>query len=164
MSGWKSSSGLSDDTALVKLYPSVNHKEEWQEEAEERDTSLSRYLQELIQEARYLRRQGQLKLGDRRKVEELQEEIEELETQLENRSTQQVTPESTGLVDEELVADVLSENYQSLDQLLQELVTHPEFQRQVRLDLETALYSLGDDAEAVFRRGKGWKTSDGGDQ
>lgn len=164
MTGWKSSSGLSDETALVKLYPSENHKETWREEAEERDTSLSRYLQELVQEARYLREQGRLKLGDRRKVEELQEEVEELERQLENQSTQQVASESPDLVDEELVTDVLSENYQSLDQLLQELVTHPEFQRQVRLDLETVLYSLGDDAEAVFRRGKGWKTNSGGDQ
>jgi predicted nuclease with TOPRIM domain len=125
---------------------------------------MSQYLQELVQEARYLREQGQLKLGDKRKVEQLQERINELENQLESQSNTQVTSH-TETVDEELAAKVLSDNYTPLDQLLQDLLEHPEFRQSVRLDLETSLYKLGDQAKAVFRRGNGWKTqSKKGDQ
>jgi len=162
MSGWKSSSGISDDTALVKLYPPETHKETWQNEAEERGTSMSQYLQELVQEARYLREQGQLKLGDKRKVEQLQERINELESQLENQSSTKVTS-TTETVDEELAAKVLSDQYTPLDQLLQDLLQHPEFRQSIRLDLEASLYKLGDQAQVVFRRGNGWKHN-GGDE
>lgn len=162
MSDWKSSMGLSEDTALVKLYPPESHKATWQTEAEKRDVSMSRYLQELIQEARYPREQGQLKLGDRRKVEQLEEEIEELERQLENRSSTQVTSQSR--VEPEFAREVLSDNYTPLDQLLNQLLQHPEFKKQIRLDLETCLYQLGDQAQVVFRRGKGWKHNSGGEK
>ncbi|WP_239639953.1 hypothetical protein [Haloferax gibbonsii] len=70
MTGWKSSSGISADTALVKLYPPETRKEAWRVEAEERGALMSQYLQDLAQEARYLREQGQVKLGDKRKAEQ----------------------------------------------------------------------------------------------
>jgi hypothetical protein len=43
---------LDDETAKAQLYPHEDHKEEWQQEAEEGGQSLSRYLYDLIQEAR----------------------------------------------------------------------------------------------------------------
>ncbi|ELY27708.1 hypothetical protein C499_09062 [Halogeometricum borinquense DSM 11551] len=147
----------------MKLYPPETHKETWKAEAEERGTSMIQYLQDLIQEARYLREQGQLKLGDKRKVEQLQQRVEELEQQLESQSSNRVTSQ-TQTIDEELVEKILSENYTPFDQLLEELLKQPEFRRRVRLDLETGLYKLGDEARVVFRRGKGWKHNSGGDK
>jgi predicted nuclease with TOPRIM domain len=164
MTGWKTSSGISDDTALVKIYTPKTQKQTWKSEAAEHDTSMSQYLQDLIQEARYLREQGQLKLGDKRRVEQLQERINELETQLESQSTTQVTSH-TETVDKELAKKILSNQYTSLDQLLEDLLQHPEFRQSIRLDLEACLYQLGDQAQVVFRRGNGWKTqSKGGEQ
>jgi hypothetical protein len=43
---------LDDETAKAQLYPHEDHKEEWQQEAEEGGQSLSRYLYDLIQEVR----------------------------------------------------------------------------------------------------------------
>lgn len=31
----------------------------------------------------------------------------------------------------------------------------------IRLELETQLYKLGEQGQAVYRRGKGWKTTSG---
>jgi len=155
MTDGQSSSGLADDTALVKIYPPQRHKEEWQEEAEERDWSTSRYCQELIQEARFLRDEGQLKLGDRRKVVELKERIDELEAKQANRT--EVEPDRASLLSRELVRTVLTDHYQGFDAVLESLLESDEFQRLVRRELESALYSLGEQGDAVFRRGKGWK-------
>lgn len=93
-------SNSNQNAALVKLYPPQEHKNQWQKEAEEHGTSASKYLQELIQEARFLRQQGKLKIGDRRQVEKLRDEIDQLEQQLENTENHQ-QPSDTELVTEE---------------------------------------------------------------
>lgn len=51
-----------------------------------------------------------------------------------------------------------------LDQLLDQLLQDDEFRRKIRLQLETQLYTLGEQSEAAYRRGKGWKQINGGDQ
>lgn len=171
MTGWKSSAGYSDDTALVKLYPPQNHKEAWREEAEERGTSMSQYCQELIQEARFLRDEGQLEIGDRRRVEKLQEEIEELEEQLEtladtgvNESRTDIRVNEPSLLKPDLVEEVLADDHQPRDELLHQLLDHPEFRQYVQRELEILLYELGNDGRAAFRRGWGWKqVGSGGD-
>jgi len=60
-------------------------KREWNAEEEEEVSSLSRHLHQLIQESPAKRKQGRLKLGNRRKVVELEQEVDELQPPLENR-------------------------------------------------------------------------------
>lgn len=122
---------------------------------------MSQYCQELIQEARFLREQGQLKIGDRRKVEKLQQEVEELEDQLENRERTRIEPGR--VLDEETVQKVLGDNYRELDDLLEKLLEEEVFQQEVKTELGLLLYELGNQGEAAFRRGWGWKTVNGGD-
>lgn len=156
MKNRQSNTGSGDDTALVKLYPPQKHKDQWYREASEHGTSASKYLQELIQEARFLRQQGRLKLGDRRQVEQLQDRIEQLEQQLENADTSDSTRDSE-IVTEEITRKTLKEEYASIDQLLDDLLQHEEFRQRLRLQFETQLYNLGEQGQAVYRRGKGWK-------
>lgn len=160
MTGGQLSNRYSDETSLVKLYPPQNHKEAWRNEAEERGTSMSQYCQELIQEARFLREQGQLKVGDRRQVEKLREDVETLETQLEHQSPTSV---NHSIVSEELVKEVFTDNYRSLDDLLEALLANTAFRQQIRTELEKHLYELGNCGEAAFRRGWGWKRIEGDD-
>ncbi|MFU8869210.1 hypothetical protein, partial [Natronococcus sp.] len=129
-------SNSNDNAALVKLYPPREHKNQWQKEAEEHETSASKYLQELIQEARFLRQQGQLKIGDRRQVEQLRDEVDQLEQQLENTETQQRTSDIE-LVTEEEARRLLETNYTSIAQILERLLQDEGFRRKIRLQLET---------------------------
>lgn len=50
----------SDERTVVKTYAITEVKQEWKAEAEEAGLSLSRYLHNLIQESRALRKQGRL--------------------------------------------------------------------------------------------------------
>jgi hypothetical protein len=49
---WERTVGLSNDTTYVAIYPAREHADTWMDEANERGQSRSRYLIELIQEAR----------------------------------------------------------------------------------------------------------------
>jgi len=56
---WEDEVGLSEETTYVAIYPSRKHAEQWMEEAEEQGYgSRSKYLYELIQEARAARQEG----------------------------------------------------------------------------------------------------------
>jgi hypothetical protein len=78
---WETEVGLSEETTYVALYPSRKHAEEWMEEAEEQGYgSRSKYLYELIQEARAARQEGFLAYSQNEsKVEELQLKVEQLQ-------------------------------------------------------------------------------------
>ncbi len=127
---------------------------------------MSGYLQELIQEARFLRQQGQLKIGDRRQVEQLQERIQELEAQQQkaNSNPQIATPDQlpSELVTPNDVRQVLTGNYTPLDQLLDELLALQTVRSRIKQHLKAELYSLGEQGQAAFRRGNGWKRLGGG--
>ncbi|WP_231751216.1 hypothetical protein [Halogeometricum sp. CBA1124] len=88
--GWKESVNLPESTTKVSLYCSEDDKEEWDEEVEEKQyKSRSKYLYELIQEARAYRDQGFLAHHEsEERIEELKQEIESLENRLENRERQ----------------------------------------------------------------------------
>ncbi|WP_247008780.1 hypothetical protein [Halorientalis litorea] len=58
---WETEVGLSEETTYVAIYPSRKHAEKWMQEAEEQGYgSRSKYLYELIQEARAARQEGSL--------------------------------------------------------------------------------------------------------
>lgn len=73
--------------------------------------STSKYLQELIPETWFLRQQGQLKIGDRRQVDQLRDEIEQLEQQIENTEHNPSTAGNQELVFEEEAQQVLTYQY-----------------------------------------------------
>jgi len=153
----------SDERKVVKTYALENVKNEWKSEADEEGLSLSRYLHQLIQESRALRKQGRLKLGDRRRVVELEQEVDELETKLENRKQSRSSPDiGSSLIQPQMLEDRLSEEYKSLDQVLKELVGNDEFQTRLRTELKSELYRLANNGKVEYRRGSGWKTLDGG--
>ena len=159
MTDWRSTSGLAESTDKIQVYLAKTLKQTWEDEAEDIDLSLSNYVKELVQEARFFREQGQLKLGDRRRVEELQERIEELEQQLENSDTT-ADPNGTDkarLVNTKQVEQALTDQFQSFDQVVESLLEQDKFRNRLRRELETELYGLGESAQATYRRGHGWK-------
>ena len=165
MTGWRTSAGVADTTDKVQVYTAQTLKQTWADEAEELDLSVSNYVEELVQEARFFREQGQLKLGDRRRVEVLQERVEELEQQLENGGTTE-DPDSTGkarLVNSKQVEHVLTRQFQSFDEVVESFMQQDEFRNRLRRELEAELYALGESARAMYRRGHGWKKI-GGDR
>jgi len=148
----------SEERKVVKTYAVEEVKEDWKTEAADEGLSLSRYLHNLIQEARAMRFQGRLKLGDRRRVEELEQEIDELETKLENRNQNRSNPDvGSSLIQPESLEERLGDEYKPLDQLLKELVGDEEFQNRLRTELKTELYRLANNGHVEYRRGSGWK-------
>jgi len=163
MTGWRTSTGVSDDTEQVQLYTPKSRKQDWQDEAEEHDKSMSSYLQELIQEARFLQQQGQLQIGDQRQVQQLQTRIKELEAQ-QNAGSQTPNPDQrpNEVVTPDDVQQVLTGRYKPLEQLLDELLAQQAVRTRIKQQLEAELYRLGEHGDTAFRRGKGWKHVGGG--
>jgi len=157
MNDWRTSNGLADTTDKVQVYTAQTLKQTWKEEAEELDLSVSSYVEQLVQEARFLREQGQLKLGDRRRVEVLQKEIEELERQLENGTTDSGSSEKARLVNSKQVEHALTTQFQSFDEIVDSLLEQEEFRNRLRREVEAELYRQGESAQAMYRRGHGWK-------
>lgn len=148
----------SEERRVVKTYALEEVKKEWKQEAEEQGLSLSRYLHQLIQEGRAMRKQGRLKIGDRRRVEELEQEVDELETRLENRKQTRSNPDTgSSLIHPELLEELVGEEYKPLDQILNELIRDEEFQQRLRTELKSELYRSANNGEVKYRRGNGWK-------
>lgn len=153
----------SDERRVVKIYALAEVKQEWKTEAAEEELSLSRYLHNLIQESRAMRQQGRLKIGDRRRVEELQQEIDQLETKLENRNQTGSHPDmGSNLIQARTLEELVSTEYKPLDQLLRELVGSEEVQQRLRNELKSELYRSANQGQVEYRRGSGWKTLENG--
>jgi len=153
----------SEERKVVKTYALEEVKQEWKSEAGEAGLSLSRYLHQLIQESRAMRKQGRLKLGDRRRVEELEQEVDELQAKLEKQQRTHSNPEiGSSLIQPEMLEERLGEEYQSLDQVLKELVGNEEFQQGLRTELKSELYRLANQGRVEYRRGSGWRKLDSG--
>lgn len=142
----------SGERQVVKTYAVADVKQEWKVEAEQEGLSLSRYIHNLIQEARALRKQGRLKLGDRRRVEELQQELDELQTELENRNQIRSDPNNgSAVIQPKTLEDLVTEEYKPLDHLLRQLVESDAFRSRLRTELKSELYQLANDGNG--RRG-----------
>lgn len=154
----------SEERKVVKTYALEQVKKEWKQEAEEEGLSLSRYLHNLIQEGRAMRKQGRLKLGDKRRVEELEQEIDELQNKLEKQGQKRSDPENIGskLVQRQVLENLVPEDeYKTLDQIRKQLVGTEEFQDRLRAELKTELYRLANTGKIEYRRGSGWKNLGG---
>lgn len=151
---------LSETTATVKVYPDNETAKEWREEAEDHGRSLSKHLQVLIHEARSYREHGLLRAeGDQRRLQELQEEKEQLEARVEEKRAE--SSEAVSFEPSTLKNEVLTENYQSLEDILRNIVESQILDEALRQPVENQLYFLAARDEVEYERGWGWKLSEG---
>jgi uncharacterized small protein (DUF1192 family) len=160
---WKQTSGLAADSTVAQIVCKEPDKEEWDEEAEEKGyRSTSKYLYELVQEARAYREQGFL--GAHRsdeRIGELESEIERLEKRLE-RESQRAGSESQ-IDDIDFLEQFLTTNYKTLPEILREITESGTFDNLIRKPVEDELYYLASRERVEYERGHGWRLVDGGD-
>ncbi len=164
MTGWKENMGMSQDTGLVKIYAPMSHKETWKQEADEKNyKSTSKYLHELIQEARAIRDEGFLApQGSDQEVHRLKKKIEELEDRL--AQAKQQSRDSVTIDDAAFLKQFLTDEYQTFDKVLQRVVESDTVDELLREPIEDELYFLAAREEVEFEHGHGWRLADGGDE
>ena len=153
-----------EDTAEVSIYPDKDTADEWRDEADENNRSISKHLQNLIHDARSFREHGLIGTGEtsQKRVQELEEKVSRLEKRLEQKES-----ESTDAVTfnpETLKQEVLTDQYQSLEELLRTIVESGILDDALRQPVENQLYFLAANDEVEYERGFGWKLSNGGDE
>ena len=150
---WKETSGFSEDTEVAQIVCKEEDLEQWDEEAH---GSRSSYMYTLIQEARAYREHGFLSgNGDQVRIQELEEEVERLEARLEEKeseSTEAVSFDPSTLKDE-----VLTDQYQSLEEVLRTIIESGILDDALRQPVENQLYFLAAQDEVKYQRGFGWK-------
>ena len=160
---WKQTSGLAADSTVAQIVCKEPDKQEWDEKAEEKGyRSTSKYLYELVQEARAYRQQGYLAHHrSEEKIAELKARIKELETQLEREQNQE--SDTTEIADRDFLEKVLSAEYQTLPEIVRAIVESGELDNQIRKPVEDELYYLASQNLVEYERGHGWRLTDGGD-
>lgn len=158
---WQEHGGFAADTARITIVCKEDQKTELKEEAEKNGySSTSKYLFELIQEARLYRNEGLLSFeGNQKRKQELEEQVEHLEHRLREKRSESSTAISFDPRD--LKAKFLTENYQTLDEILRDIVESGEMDDALRQPVENQLYFLAARDEVVYERGWGWKLSEG---
>jgi IMP dehydrogenase/GMP reductase len=164
MTDWKENMDMSQDTGLVKIYAPMSHKETWQQEADEKNyKSTSKYLHELIQEARAIRDEGFLApQGSDQEVQRLKKKIEELEDRL--AQAKQQNRDSVTIDDSAFLKQFLTEEYQTFDEVLQKVIKSDTVDELLREPIEDELSFLAAREEVEFRHGHGWRLANGGDR
>lgn len=160
---WKQSGGFAADTEVAQVVAKENDIKEWDEEADRNNKSRSKYLYTLIQEARAYREHGFLGAeGDQARIKELEEEISRLEVRLQEKESE--STEAVSFDPSTLKENVLSENYQSLEEVLRRIVESGILDDALRQPVENQLYFLAARDEVEYKRGWGWKLVERGDQ
>ncbi|WP_233139098.1 hypothetical protein [Halorubrum salipaludis] len=151
---------LHENTTRAELFPAKQHKEEWWEEAGHEGSSLSRYLYDLIQEARMYRDSGApfIQTQDQT-VKQLQNKIDDLEDQLDD--ARQASDGRTHLSIDDLVTRVLDQKYQSLDELTERISASDDVAQHLQRQIENRLYTLAENGRVEFQRGHGWRLNEG---
>lgn len=163
-SNWHARTGVSADTVRVSIVCKKRHREQWDEEVEEGGfRNRSRYLFNLIQEARAYRKtgiRGRRQSGQR--VQQLQTKIERLEAELEQE--RQKTSGRPTVDDVDFLERFLTEDYQPLSEILKAIVESGVLNDLIRKRVEDQLYFLAEQDRVEYQRGWGWKlTESGGD-
>lgn len=152
---------LSEHRTEVSIYPEEEVAEDWEEEADEANQTLSRYLQNLIDEARSYREHGlagQGSGGSQKRIQELEEEVERLEQRLEEKESE--SSEAVSFDPSTLKEEVLTENYQSLEDVLRTIIESGVLDDALRQPVENQLYFLAAQDEVEYERGWGWKLAE----
>jgi hypothetical protein len=157
---WRDEVGLSDETAYVVIYPSKEHAEEWMQEAEENGYgSRSKYLYELIQEARAAREGDFLSYGaDEGRVEELETKVQNLREELERE--REGGSADIDIEHEEFVTSFLSDTYQPLEDLLREITESGVLTGIVKDSVEDQLFELAERDRVEYKEGYGWRLTE----
>lgn len=147
---------LDDETAKAHLYPHEDHKNEWQQEAEQAGQSLSRYLYDLIQEARAYR-EGDVPIiaSEDERVQKLQNRIEELQNELYQARQRQQGDSRLSIAD--LVEKELGNQYKTVDEILDDIKASDKVTQHLHRQIEDQLYNLTENGEAEYQRGHGWR-------
>lgn len=162
---WEEQAGLAADTTSVRIYPSRQQKQQWEDET---DGSLSQYLINLIQEARADRHVGSTPSDSdadqqmRDRIQELEAETERLREEL--RQAQQQSAGTTRLDDPAVVKQFLSPDPQPLDAVMQEIVESGSLDQFIRKRVENTVYYLAQHGNVEFARdpASGWRLTDTG--
>jgi len=152
--------GLNEETARIELYCDHRDKTTWEEEAKEHRSSLSKYLRDMIDLGRAYREEstrGRQDAGER--IQELEAQIEMLQRELDNQEPETIGPD---VVDTDLVESLLGEQYQTVEEILEQLTANEDLQANLKKPVEDALYDLAGDGRAEFQEGWGWRL--GGEQ
>jgi len=154
---WEEGIGLSEETTYVALYPSRKHAEEWMEEADEQGYgSRSKYLYELIQEARAARQEGFLAYSQNEsKVEELQLQVEQLQDELEDARNSE--PGEIDIAHEEFVTAFLTDRYQESESILKGVTGSGVLTGIVKDAVEEQLFDLAEEDKVEYKQGYGWR-------
>jgi len=160
---WKQTADLAADSTVTQIVCKEPDKEEWDQEAEEKGyRSTSKYLYELVQEARAYRQQGYLAHHQsEEQIAELKSRIKELETQLERERKKESA--TTKIDDIDFLGQFLSTEYQALPEILQDIVESGALNNLIRKPVEDELYFLASQDRVEYERGHGWRLVDGGD-
>lgn len=153
---WETEVGLSEETTYVAIYPSRKHAEQWMEETEEQGYgSRSKYLYELIQEARAARQEGFLAYSQNEsKVEELQLQVEQLD-ELENARNSE--PGEIDIEHEEFVTAFLTDRYQEFESILKEVTGSGVLTGIVKDAVEEQLFDLTEENKVEYKQRYGWR-------
>lgn len=164
-SDWEENVGLSQETTYVALYPNREHAEEWKAEAEEQGySSRSKYIYELIQEARAFRQEGFLAYDrSESEIEQLHLEIEQLEEQLADHRAKE--PGEIPIEHEEFVTAFLTDSYQPFESVVTEITESGVLTGIVKDAIEDQLFDLAEAGKVEYKQGYGWRlTHDAVDQ
>lgn len=163
-SSWRTQTGVASDTVRVPIVCKKHHREQWDQEVEEEGfRNRSRYLFNLIQEARaYRRNDVRGTRASEQRIQQLQSEVERLEEELEHERRK--TSGRPSVDDVDFLERFLTENYQPLSEILQAIVESGALNDLIRKRVEDKLYFLAQQDRVEFQRGWGWRlVEDGGD-
>jgi hypothetical protein len=152
---WRDYTGLKDDKTRVTLYPPTDLLKDWDDEADRLGLSRSAYILNHVQQARIGGTSDDTSNTSQQEVERLKAEIDRLQQQLDG---EQPPHDSKPVIDDPAFLDqFLTDQYKSLDTLLQEIVESGILNDMIRERVENRLYVLAAKDNAVFQRGYGWK-------
>lgn len=156
-SDWEKETGLNKDTTYVVLYPARSHADEWMEEAKEQGYgSRSKYLYELIQEARAFRQEGFLAHNrDESRMEELEAQVTQLQQELTDARQHDIG--DVPIPDEAFVTGFLTDRYKRTGQILNDLTSSGVLTGIVKDSVEDQLYDLAERGIVEFKQGYGWR-------
>jgi len=149
-------------TERVSIYCDSDDKLQWTTEADAAGySSRSEYLYELIQDSRRYRHKGFLSREQKQEeIRRLESEIERLEVKLDNETYQDRALIQT-IENPELTKRVLSNRFQPLQEIVEVVLTQSVIAADARGPVERALYQLAQRDLVEYRRGHGWRLTEG---
>jgi hypothetical protein len=160
---WKESGGFAADTEVAQVVCKEDDLDQWDEEADRNNKSRSKYLYALIQEGRAYRKHG-FSSGtgnSQKRIQELEDEVQRLQQRLEEKESE--SSEAISFDPVTLKNDILTGNYQSLEEVLRSIVESGILDDALRQPVENQLYFLAAQDEVEYERGWGWKLAEGGE-